>query len=29
MDPTSVFCPNLGYPARDQTGQGNIGKAMG
>src|SRR6059036_1808440 len=25
MDPTSVFCPNLDYPARGQTGQGNIG----
>jgi transposase-like protein/IS1 family transposase len=25
MDPTSVFCPNLGCPARGQTGQGNIG----
>jgi transposase-like protein len=25
MDPTTVFCPNLGCPARAQTGQGNIG----
>lgn len=25
MDPTATFCPNLGCPARGQTGQGNIG----
>jgi transposase-like protein/IS1 family transposase len=25
MDPTTTFCPNLGCPARGQTGQGNIG----
>ncbi len=25
MDPTTTFCPNMGCPARGQTGQGNIG----
>lgn len=25
MDPQQVFCPNMGCPARGQTGQGNIG----
>ena len=24
MDPTTIFCPNLACPARDQTGQGNL-----
>ena len=25
MDPTTTFCPNMGCPARGQTGQGNSG----
>ncbi|HEY0605010.1 MAG TPA: hypothetical protein VGD58_18980 [Herpetosiphonaceae bacterium] len=24
MDPESIFCPNLAYPARGHVGQGNL-----